>query len=93
MPFSFRLDPDLKEAVFREARLEGRPVSGLMRQATREYVGRMSRFRVMVGELEEEADKGVFISGEAMRAWIESWDTDNELPPLEPDIFPDQSEP
>lgn len=34
-----------------------------------------------------EADKGVFISGEAVDKWIESWDTENELPPPEPDIF------
>lgn len=34
-----------------------------------------------------EADKGVFISEEKMTAWIESWDTDSELPPPEPDIF------
>ncbi len=36
-----------------------------------------------------EADKGVFISGKAMHRWIESWGTENELPPPEPDIFPE----
>ena len=34
-----------------------------------------------------EAEKGVFISEEAMHSWIESWDTDHELPPPKPDIF------
>ncbi len=34
-----------------------------------------------------EADKGVFISAEAMDRWIESWGTENELPPPEPDVF------
>jgi hypothetical protein len=34
-----------------------------------------------------EAEKGIWISGEAMTRWIESWDTENELPPPEPDIF------
>lgn len=34
-----------------------------------------------------EADRGVFISGEAMTKWVESWGTDNELPPPEPDVF------
>ena len=36
----------------------------------------------------EDADRGIFISEEAMDRWIESWDTENELPPPEPDIFP-----
>lgn len=35
-----------------------------------------------------EAEKGVFISSEAMLAWVSSWGTDKELPPPEPDIFP-----
>ncbi|MBL8581994.1 MAG: hypothetical protein JNL61_07195 [Rhizobiaceae bacterium] len=34
-----------------------------------------------------EADKGVFISGEAMHRWIESWGTENELPPPKLDVF------
>ena len=34
-----------------------------------------------------EADKGVFISAEAMHRWIESWGTPDELPPPEPDVF------
>jgi len=33
-----------------------------------------------------EADEGVFISQEAMDAWVASWGTDAELPPPEPDI-------
>ena len=35
-----------------------------------------------------EADKGVFVSSEAVDRWMESWGTDNELPIPEPDIFP-----
>ena len=35
-----------------------------------------------------EAEEGVFISQEAMDAWVASWDTDDELPPPEPDIRP-----
>ena len=33
-----------------------------------------------------EASKGEFISQEAMDTWIDSWDSDAELPPPEPDI-------
>ncbi|MDE0409710.1 MAG: hypothetical protein OXN81_17825 [Alphaproteobacteria bacterium] len=35
-----------------------------------------------------EAEEGVFISQEAMDAWVASWGTDTELPPPEPDIRP-----
>lgn len=34
-----------------------------------------------------EADKGVFISSEAMHKWMNSWGTDNEAPRPKPDIF------
>ena len=50
---------------------------------------RLAEVRV-VPDVEEriaEADKGVFISSEAMLHWIESWGTENELPPPEPDVF------
>jgi hypothetical protein len=39
-----------------------------------------------------EADKGIFVSSEALDRWMASWDTDNELPIPEPDIFPDDGE-
>ena len=44
--------------------------------------------RRLLKERIAEADKGIFISEEAMHRWIESWGTENELPPPEPDIFP-----
>jgi len=34
-----------------------------------------------------EAEKGEFISHDAMKAWIDSLGTDNELPPPQVDIF------
>lgn len=40
----------------------------------------------------KEADSGVFVSQEAVHRWMESWDTDNELPIPEPDIFPDKEQ-
>jgi hypothetical protein len=43
--------------------------------------------RRLLKERIAEADKGVFISAAAMHRWIESWGTDNELPPPEPDVF------
>lgn len=82
-----RLDPELKAAVEKEARLDDRSASYVFQQAAREYVERREQFREMVAELEAEEDKGEFISSEKMRAWVASWGTANELPSPEPDIF------
>jgi hypothetical protein len=41
-----------------------------------------------IDEALAEADKGVFVSGEAVIEWLESWGTDNVRPSPEPDIFP-----
>ena len=87
VPFSMRLDPELKAAVEKEARLDDRSASYVFQQAAREYVERREQFREMVAELEAEEDKGEFISSEKMRAWVASWGTANELPSPEPDIF------
>jgi predicted transcriptional regulator len=43
--------------------------------------------RRLLKERIAEADKGVFISAEAMHRWVESWGTENELPPPAPDVF------
>ncbi len=43
--------------------------------------------RRLLKERIAEADKGVFISAEAMHRWIKSWGTENELPPPKPDVF------
>ena len=34
-----------------------------------------------------DAEKGEFISGKALDRWVDSWETEAELPPPEPDIF------
>jgi predicted transcriptional regulator len=41
-----------------------------------------------IDEALAEADKGVFVSGEAVIEWLESWGTDNVKLMPEPDIFP-----
>ena len=34
-----------------------------------------------------EADKGIFVSQEAVHDWMDSWDTENELPKPKANIF------
>lgn len=73
---------------------EGREVGGVSfaNGSHRDYgsfLRRSEAERRLIEERIAEADKGVFISAEAMHRWVESWGTDNELPPPEPDIFPE----
>ena len=44
--------------------------------------------RAAIAKAIAEADKGEFISQDAMDSWVSSWDTETELPPPEPDVLP-----
>jgi predicted transcriptional regulator len=90
-PFSFRIDTGTKTKLEEWAARENRSASALAQMAIDEYLDQKAYKRECILEALEEAKKGVFISEEAMDAWVDSWGTDNELPPPEPDIFPDKS--
>ena len=87
---SVRMDPEIKARLEKEARLEERSASYLIQKALDHYLSAKERKRRALEEAAAEADKGVFISDEAMTAWVASWGTENELSPPEPDIFPDK---
>jgi predicted transcriptional regulator len=70
-----------------EARSQDISASDLIGRAIESYFEVCEAEREVLRQRIAEADKGVFISGEAMHRWIASWGTDNELPPPEPDIF------
>jgi predicted transcriptional regulator len=59
-----------------------------VQRALESYLGTQDKFYREMDAAIAKADEGVFISEEAMHRWMQSWDTDNELPPPEPDIFP-----
>ena len=88
IPISVRLDEDMKTRLEKEATREDRSASYIIQKAVGEYLDEREFFHREMEAAIAEADKGVFISGEAMHRWIESWDTENEVPPPEPDIFP-----
>lgn len=87
-PFSVRLDEDLKSRLEKQAELENRSSAFIVQKALEGYLGARDRFYREIDAAFAEAEKGVFISQEAMHRWMDSWGTDNELPPPEPDIFP-----
>ena len=86
-PFSVRLDEDIKVRLEKEAVREDRSASYIVQKALEEYLDYQEFFRREMEAAIAEADKGVFISYEKIKARMESWDTDHELPPPEPDVF------
>lgn len=85
---SLRIDAGLKKDLEREARREERSASWLAVKAIEAMLRDRAEKREAIREAIAEADKGDFISREAMDAWVSSWHTDAELPPPEPDVFP-----
>jgi len=90
VPLSLHVDTKLKEKLDNEARLQKVSADDVAQRAIASYLEYLEREREILRQRIAEADKGIFISEEAMNRWVESWGTDNELPPPEPDIFPDK---
>ena len=84
---SLRIDAGLKKDLEREARREERSASWLAVKAIETMLRDRAEKREAIREAIAEADKGDFISQEAMDTWVSSWDTELELPPPEPDVF------
>lgn len=89
VPFSMRIDAKLKSRLEKEAKRRDRTAGFLANRAIKLYFEELDRLKKELDDASAEADKGIFISGEAVHAWMESWGTENELPPPKPDIFPE----
>ena len=85
-PISLRIDPELKRELEELARREERPLSQVAVRALRAYVKAQKERRTAIEEAMRQADEGCFISAQAIHDWMRSWDTDDELPPPEPDV-------
>jgi predicted transcriptional regulator len=87
VPLSLHVTAEIKQRLDDEARSINVSTNDLVERAIESYLEIPSSERELLKQRVAEADKGVFISGEAMHRWIESWGTENELPPPEPDVF------
>lgn len=87
-PYTLRLDDELRQALEHEAELEDRPAAQLAARAIRTMLEAKAAKRQAIDAALEEAAKGAFISENAMNAWVDSWDSENELPMPEADILP-----
>ena len=88
IPFSLRLDSDVRSRLELEARSLDRSASYVATRAIEAFLDARADKKRQIEAAVAEADKGVFISQGKMSAWIDSWGTDAELPPPEPDVFP-----
>jgi predicted transcriptional regulator len=88
VPFPLRLKPDVKDRLEAAAQNEDVSAADMASSAIEAFLDAREFKRAEIEAALIEADKGIFISQAAMHRWIDSWGTDNELPPPEPDIFP-----
>ena len=89
--FSMRMDAITKSSLEAEAKRRDRSAAYVANEAIQSYLDKQAYKRESLLAAIEEADKGIFISEEAMDKWMDSWGTDNELPAPEPDIFPEKA--
>jgi predicted transcriptional regulator len=87
VPFTFRIDEEIKLLLEKEAKIEDRSASNIVQRAVTDYLDAKAYKRECIREALLEAEKGEFISEEAIEAWMNSWGTENELPMPEPDVF------
>ncbi|MBO9467973.1 hypothetical protein J7443_22265 [Tropicibacter sp. R15_0] len=90
-PYSIRLDDELRKSLEREAEIEDRPPAQLAVRAIRSMLEAKAAKREAIEAALQQADEGRFISSEAMTDWIDSWDSEDELPMPAADITPSRS--
>jgi len=87
VPFTFRMEKDLKESLTIEAKENKRSSSYLASKAIKMMLDLRKEKKQAVLQAIKEADKGIFISQNAVHKWMDSWDTKNELEKPKADIF------
>ncbi len=84
--FTVRLPDDVKAGLERLAKAANRSKSHIALKAIADYVERNAW---QIEELEQaaaEADEGIFVSDEAVGAWVDSWGAADERALPAPDI-------
>ena len=83
---SVRIDANLKKSLEEEARRERRTASYLAVEAIEALLRSRAEKRAAIRAALDEADRGEFVSRDAMDAWVSSWDRNSAEPPPEPDV-------
>lgn len=85
--FTMRLDPELKDWLEEEARRQDRSTAWLAKRAIEGLKRSTEAKRLMIREAVASADQGSFVSQQAVRTWMGTWDTEHETPPPKPDVY------
>ncbi len=87
---SLRIDAELKNHLELEAKREERSASFLAIKAIESMLRDRAEKRAASRSAIQEADRGAFISQDAMDAWVASWGTDTETaaPPADLKLDP-----
>ncbi len=87
IPFSVRLEPELKNRLEKEAKGSSRSASYVVVKAVEKYLQGKEVKRKAIQEAVNRASEGVFISQEAVHQWVDSWAEGNEVPIPKADVF------
>jgi predicted transcriptional regulator len=87
VPLSLHVTEQLKQDLEREARLRHVSESEIAARAIEDYLDLQAHKREVIAAAVAEADKGVFISSEAILDWMERLETDIDAPGPAPDVF------
>jgi len=88
-PFSIRIEDEdeVRDKLEQICTLTERSKAYITSKAIEEYVERNGWKVEALKQAKKEAEKGEFISHQAMGEWIDSLASENELPTPEADIF------
>ncbi len=84
---TIRVQPELKQWFEQRAKRKDRSLGYVVVQSMEQTKRSTEARDQMIRDAMAEADKGVFVSQEAVHKWMDSWDSENELPLPEPDVF------
>lgn len=87
VPLSLHVSAETKRSLEREAARTSESESEIVSRALETYLRSREALRSILKQAEAEADKGVFISQEAMLDWLDRLDIDPDAPAPEPDVF------
>jgi predicted transcriptional regulator len=79
--FSIRLKSATKKRLAKLARQSGRSANFLVADAVESYLADQERLRSDLRLADRQLKSGHYVPHEAMKAWLLSWGTKNELPP------------
>jgi predicted transcriptional regulator len=84
---ALHIDSDTKQRLEAEAQWQHQSEAEVAADAIKAHLDRQAHLRKSLEAAAAEADKGVFISSEAMMRWVRDLFDGKKTPPPAPDVF------